>query len=178
MAENFEGKIKQSAIKRIAEEMLIAARTAPKAKGVDRLFLAILSNEEINKLAKEMIRIAKNNGPDFFERDAKNILISDCCIIIGTINKSQDLPLCGYCGFKNCNEKNKYPEIPCAFSVGDLGIAIGSAVSIAMDRRIDNRILFSGGYTAIKIGLTPSDIKIAYVIPLSVSSKNPFFDRK
>jgi uncharacterized ferredoxin-like protein len=88
------------------------------------------------------------------------------------------LKTCGYCGFGNCEEKQKHPKTPCAFNTGDLGIAIGSAVSVAMNHKIDNRIMFSAGYSAIECGMVPDDIQVAYIIPLSVSSKNPFFDRK
>ena len=81
------------------------------------------------------------------------------------------------CGFKNCDEKNKYPSHPCVFNTGDLGIAIGSAVSVAMNHRVDNRIMYTVGQAVIEMGLLGDYVKIVYGIPLSVSSKNPFFDR-
>ena len=80
--------------------------------------------------------------------------------------------------YKNCDEKNEHPNQPCAFNTGDLGIAIGSAVSVAMDNRVDNRIMYTVGQAAIEMGILGKDVKIIYGIPLSVSSKNPFFDRK
>ena len=43
----------------------------------------------------------------------------------------------------------------------DLGIAVGSAVSIASDFRIDNRIMYSAGLVAIKTGLLPRSVKVA-----------------
>jgi uncharacterized ferredoxin-like protein len=61
--------------------------------------------------------------------------------------------------------------------VGDLHLAAGSAVALAADFRIDNRIMFSVGKAALKAKLLPDDIKIALAIPLSATSKNPFFDR-
>ena len=82
------------------------------------------------------------------------------------------------CGFKNCQEKTAYPDFACIFNTGDLGIAIGSAVSIAADRRIDNRVMYTAGCAALALGLLGMDIKIAYGIPISISGKNPFFDRK
>jgi uncharacterized ferredoxin-like protein len=173
-----EEQIRKETVLQIAQKMLTAARTAPKARGVDRLFLAILEPEEIQIIAKEMVFTAQNGGPAFFERDAGNLLQADTAIILGTKYESQGLQLCGYCGFGNCESKNNNPDVPCVFNTGDLGIAIGSAVSVAMDHRIDNRILYSGGYIAIKTKLTPSEVKLAYVVPLSVSAKNPFFDRK
>jgi len=173
-----EEEIRKNAILQVATEMLTAARTAPKARGVDRLFLAVIDGYEVEQLAQEMIRIASSDGPDFFIRDANNLLQADAVVIIGTRYESQGLKLCGYCGFGNCDHKNQHPDVPCVFNTGDLGIAIGSAVSVAMDRRVDNRILYSAGYVAVKTGLTPPEIKLAYAIPLSVSAKNPFFDRK
>jgi len=55
-----------------------------------------------------------------------------------------------------------------------LGIAIGSAVSIAANNRIDNRIMYTAGYTAIKNKLLGENIKIAFGIPLSATGKNIF----
>ena len=62
--------------------------------------------------------------------------------------------------------------------MGDLGTAIGSAVKVASDHNIDNRIMFSFGKAAIIGGFVPEKIKIGYGIPLSVTGKNIYFDRK
>lgn len=59
----------------------------------------------------------------------------------------------------------------------DLGIAVGSAVSVAADNRIDNRVMYSAGKGALKAGMLPPDVKIAYGIPLSISSKSIYYDR-
>ncbi len=174
----YQKETQRNFIDNVVAQMLAAARTAPKARGLDRLCLAVASFDEVQMLAQEMIKIAQNNGPAFFERDAQNILQADEVIFIGTSYESQGLQLCGYCGFENCEKKNENPDVPCVFNTGDLGIAIGSAVSIAMDNRVDNRILYSAGYVAVKMKLLPEEVKLAYAIPLSVSSKNPFFDRK
>jgi len=53
--------------------------------------------------------------------------------------------------------------------------ALGSAVKTASILNIDNRIMFSIGVAAIKLGLIDSDI--AFGIPLSISGKNIYFDR-
>ena len=66
----------------------------------------------------------------------------------------------------------------CAISIGDLGIAIGSAVSVAAAHHVDNRIMFTVGRAALNLKMFGDDeVKIAYGIPLSVSGKSPFFDR-
>ncbi|MCK4639266.1 MAG: ferredoxin domain-containing protein, partial [Bacteroidales bacterium] len=46
------------------------------------------------------------------------------------------------------------------------------------DNRVDNRIMYTAGQAVIELGLLGEDVKIVYVIPLSATSKNPFFDRK
>ena len=98
-------------------------------------------------------------------------------ILMGTKIDPLRLKICGMCGYADCDEKDKHPEIPCVFNTGDLGIAIGSAVSVAMDNRVDNRIMYTVGQAVKLMGLLPEEYKIIYGIPLSVSSKNVFFDR-
>ena len=49
---------------------------------------------------------------------------------------------------------------------------------MAADRRVDTRIMYTAGCAALALGLLGADVKIAYAIPLSISGKNPFFDRK
>lgn len=64
----------------------------------------------------------------------------------------------------------------CAFDDVDLGIAIGSAVSVAADNRIDNRIMYSAGRAAMELEILGKKVINIQGIPLSVSGKNPFFD--
>ena len=59
----------------------------------------------------------------------------------------------------------------------DLGIAIGSAVSVATDARVDNRVMFSIGRAAMEMKLLGDRVCQMVGIPLSVSGKSPFFDR-
>ena len=113
-----------------------------------------------------------------FIRDAQNILSSPIIMLLGSKIKPMGLKKCGMCGFANCEEKDKHKNIPCVFNTGDLGIAIGSAVSIATDHRVDNRIMYTVGQAVLEMGLLGKDVKVAYAIPLSATSKNPFFDRK
>jgi len=58
----------------------------------------------------------------------------------------------------------------------DVGIAIGSACAVATDLKVDTRVMFSVGRVAKEMGLLPGCSSI-FGIPLSCSSKNPFFDR-
>ncbi len=173
----FEEDIRKKAVLNVAESMLAAARTAPKASGVDRLVMAVAEGDTIQKLAGQMKKMVQDGeARDFFTRDADNILRSEAVVLIGTKIKAHGLD-CGLCGFPNCAEKNKNPGCPCIFNTGDLGIAIGSAVSIAADARIDNRIMYSVGQAARRLGLLGEDVKIVYGIPLCCSGKSPFFDR-
>jgi len=172
----FEKDIKEKQVKDLAQKMLIAARTAPKACGIDNLEIALVENDGIKEISAKMIALVQSEkAPEFFKRDAQNILQAQCLVLIGT--KISPLGLnCKLCGFESC--KNKNSNHPCIFNTGDLGIAIGSAVSIACDNRIDSRVMYSVGKIAVEMKLLGKDIKIAYGIPLSASSKNPFFDRK
>ena len=163
----------------IAEMMMIAARTAPKGRGKDDTVIALVKRDgikEISNKLKEMV--ARDNLKPFFMRDADNILASPVMLLLGSKISAMGVDPCGMCGFKNCEEKNKHPNQPCAFNTGDLGIAIGSAVSVAMNHRVDNRIMYTVGQAVLEMGILGKDVKIAYGIPLSASSKNPFFDRK
>ena len=83
---------------------------------------------------------------------------------------------CSMCGFENCGEMKK-AGTNCVFNVTDLGIAVGSAVSIAADHRIDNRVMYSVGKGALKIGCLSPNVKIIWGIPLGAESKSIYFDR-
>ena len=173
----FEEEARGQSVMKTAMRMMTAARTAPKARGIDNLVIAVIGKEEIAKLSAETERLAKEeNAPEFFLRDAENILNSDALVLVGTKIAACGVPFCGLCGFGDCAGKGKHPEVPCAFNTGDLGIAIGSAVSIAADDRVDSRVMFSVGAAAVRLGWLPG-AKIVYGIPLAAKKKNPFFDR-
>ncbi|MGB4438399.1 MAG: DUF2148 domain-containing protein [Sedimentibacter sp.] len=174
-----ESDIRNDVLRRTAEKMMTAARTAPKAKGIDNLVISIAEGDTINLLSEKLKELVKEGkGPDYFARDAENILNSSIIVLIGTKIKPIGIKYCGFCGFENCEEKSKHPECPCALNTGDLGIAVGSAASIAMDERVDNRIMHSVGKAAVDLKLLGEETKIIYGIPLYVGSKNVFFDRK
>jgi uncharacterized ferredoxin-like protein len=166
-----------NAIKVVADLMCLAAITAPKGKGVNLLYTKVFEGEEKDKVADFMEKIGKEKNIPFFIRDAKNVRDSILVVFIGTEVAPRGVPFCGFCGFENC-EKSSKSGAYCAYAVGDLGIAIGSAVKVASLHNVDNRIMFSFGKTAITYGFVPEKVKIGYGIPLSVSGKNIFFDRK
>jgi uncharacterized ferredoxin-like protein len=163
----------------VARKMLVAARTAPKGKGADNLEMAILTDNDIRLVAMEMRKIGEQQEYDIFIRDADNILAgADALVLMGTRIKTLGLKICGLCGFADCATKEKYPLVPCVYNTGDLGIAVGSAVSVAADHRIDNRVMHTVGMAALNLEILSPSVRIIWGIPLSASSKNPFFDRK
>jgi uncharacterized ferredoxin-like protein len=175
----YEEKLRDESIIDVAKKMMIAARTAPKGKGVDNTVITLVKRDGIREIAEKMKEmVQKDDAPKFFIRDADNILSVPVMLLCGTKIKSMNLSPCSMCGFRNCDEKDKHPDHPCAFNTGDLGIAIGSAVSVAMDNRVDNRIMYTVGQAVLRMGSLGKEVKVVYGIPLSGSKKNPFFDRK
>ena len=172
-----EIELRKEAAYQCALAMLSAARTAPKGRGIDNLTLALIEGETIKKLSDKMKEFALTNEMPSAARDAENILNCDYIVLLGTKLVAYGLKKCGLCGFKNCQEKEAHPNFACIFNTGDLGIAVGSAVSIAADRRADTRIMYTAGCAALSLGLLGKEIKIAYAIPISISGKSPFFDR-
>ena len=169
-----ERDLRHEHVLNVARQMMTAARTAPKGKGIDVLEIALITDEALEKLSKKMQAIAEEQGLKFFLRDAENILQAECLIIIGTRECAQGLN-CGHCGYATCYARAK--GVPCAINSVDVGIAIGSACAMAADLRVDTRVMFSAGLAAQELGWLP-DCKQVFAIPVSASSKNPFFDRK
>ncbi|MEI6101219.1 MAG: DUF2148 domain-containing protein [Eubacteriales bacterium] len=167
-----------AAVLNVARQMCAAARTAPKACGIDHLSTCIVTDEDKGKLADEMERISKEKNLPFFGRDAGNVRASQAVVLIGCIDEPRGLnESCKLCKRKNCAE-NELDKGVCVFDPMDLGIALGSAVSIAADNRLDNRIMFTAGQAAIALKIFPEEVKIAMGIPLSATRKSPYFDRK
>lgn len=153
--------------------MMTAARTAPKARGVDIIETALVEGEDMQRLSDAMLKLYESTGRHVFQRDAANILQGDAVLLIGT----RQMPIgldCGHCGFPRC--KDKPNGVPCVFNSVDVGIALGSACSVAADMRIDTRTMYSAGMGAQSIGLL-GECRQVFAIALSATSKNPFFDR-
>lgn len=168
----------EAAVLRCAQQMCAAMRTAPKARGIDELQTLILTGDEKDSLAKEMDRVGDVLGAGFFHRDANNVREAVAIVLVGTTYKPRGLnELCQLCNNRSCAETLEKNAV-CVFDPLDLGIAIGSAVAIAADERIDNRVLFSAGKAALAAGYFGDEITLIMGIPLSCAGKNPFFDRK
>ncbi|MCX5750069.1 MAG: DUF2148 domain-containing protein [Candidatus Saganbacteria bacterium] len=171
-----EEKFRKEAVLDVAQKMCLAARTAPKGKGLDLIEIAIVTGDTIKKLSERMKEIGERENNFTLKRDCESILKAEAVVLIGTKFKAIGLRYCGLCGKKDCAEAEKTGTL-CIYNPGDLGIAIGSAVSVAAAHHVDNRIMYSVGMTILDLKLLGEEVKIAFGIPLSVSSKNPFFDR-
>lgn len=137
----------------------------------------IFWGERLKELAAKCIKAGETTSrPQTFARDAASLKKASAVLVIGTVSSPLGLD-CGFCGRDSCSQAEK-ENITCAYNSGDLGIAVGSAVSRAADFRIDNRIMYTVGYTVKKYNLIGKNIRMALGIPLSADSKNPFFDRK
>jgi uncharacterized ferredoxin-like protein len=135
-----------------AKLMVASARTAPKTRGEDTVKTLILLDEDKNKLANVMEEMGRI-------RDSKNVKDARAVVLIGVEYGS---PIEEWRNFKA--------------KLIDLGIALGSAVKIASDLNVDNRIMYSIGRAAKRMDLLKADE--IQGIPLSIKGKNIFFDRK
>jgi uncharacterized ferredoxin-like protein len=171
-------KAEESAIINLAYSVCAAARTAPKACGIDHLETAVLIGEDKDRIAAEMRKIGEDMGESgkFFSRDADNVDASGAVVLVGAKYEPRGLgEMCRLCGFENCEACVK-AGAACVFTSMDLGIALGSAVSLVADNRVDNRIMFTIGQAAARLGLL-GEYKLIMGIPLSVSGKSVFYDR-
>lgn len=174
----------------VARLMVASARTAPKARGVDNIVTAIVTGEEKDELAEAMERKmeSKKNPITAFKKDAEAVRKSPVVVLIGvkgTMPKRPENPLnCGACGYSSCAdfikaEKRRGEDFTgpiCIFEAMDLGIALGSAVKMASEMNIDNRLMYTIGAAAKELNFLDADVIIG--VPLSVKGKNIYFDRK
>mgnify|MGYP000333182238 FL=1 len=166
-------------VRHVADLMLLAARTAPKAKGQDFVVLKVLEGDELKKLAEAMVKFGEERGKDF-TRDSKNVADSDALLLVGLKDAKTTGLNCGACGVDRCADLKgrEGPEFfgpICAWRLLDMGIALGSAVKTASILNVDNRIMYRAGVAARWAGMIDADIVCG--IPLSASGKSIYFDR-
>jgi uncharacterized ferredoxin-like protein len=179
----------KEAVKVAAMLMAASARTAPKTRGLDSIKTLVLDGQDVQELAAGMEKTAEKMTPHtagILKSNANNVRASTCVLLIGVTGepKRMEAPLdCGACGFEGCERLAKAPRRTksftgpvCAFQSMDLGIALGSAVKTAGILNIDNRMMYSIGVAAKHMKLMEADVIIG--IPLSVTGKSPYFDRK
>ena len=161
-----------------AARICAAARTAPKAKGDDYIVTLVLTDNDKDALAAAMERFGEESGAKFFIRDAGNVRSAQAIVLIGAKEGQRGLnDICRYCHHENCADCAAKDSL-CAMDAVDVGIALGSAAATAADLRVDSRILFSAGRAAIREKLLGEDVGLVFGLPISVSGKSPFFDRK
>ena len=125
-----------------------------------------------------MERLGEEMGAEFFIRDAGNVRAAKVLVLIGIVEAQQGLnKICGYCHYEDCAACRANNGV-CVYDPVDVGIALGSAAATAADCRMDSRILFSAGRAAQSLGLLGENVRLIYGLPLAVTGKSPFFDRK
>ena len=133
-----------------------------------------------------MIRMGEESSVDFFGINGRQVKESDACVLIGVAGRQGLGADCNGCGYATCagmaevvkkarKKGTAYTGPNCILKISDLGIAVGSAVKTASVHNVDNRIMFSLGVVALKLGRLKG-CSVAYGIPLKASGKNIFFD--
>ncbi len=86
-----EPEIRDAALLEVARAMVIAARTAPKGKGVDNLFACIVTKAEIPGLHDRMMELFEKTDGPVFMINGQDILKAECIVVLG----ARDMPLGG-----------------------------------------------------------------------------------
>jgi len=166
----------------VAQLMAISATTAPKSRGEDYVQTLVLKGKILKKIADKMVAFGIKKNKKDFDRDGKNISMSEAVLLIG-LKDAKPLGLnCGACGYPDCKtlakQKKKAVEFIgpiCSFRLLDMGIALGSAVKTASMLNVDNRIMYRVGAVARDMKLVDWDFVMG--IPLSVTGKSIYYDR-
>ncbi len=173
-------EMEKEALFNTAARMCAAARTAPKAKGVDSVITCVLTKTDKNRLADRIeetgIELFGEENAAWYKRDADNVRGSQAVVLIGVKKNYRSIPQCSLCGFEDCRACEAAGGV-CAQLMVDLGIAVSSAVHVAARDNVDNRIMWSVGKAAARMEDMEEDVSWLG-IPLSISGKNIFFDRR
>ena len=169
-------ELEKQAVLQVATLMMASARTAPKTRGIDNIKTAAIDDEPAKQrvIAKMREIAAKENRPSF-ARDAGSIENSPAMVVIGVESNTAGLN-CGFCSKPTCEVLEAAGSV-CAFNSIDLGIATASAAEVAGRFHVDNRVMYSIGRACLDLEIFGPKVKQALGIPLSVTGKNPFFDR-
>jgi len=178
--------IESESVRSVAGLMALAARTAPKAVGLDSIKVEIATGKEQPNSVRIMAMGAEI-GMDFFRVNGDQVKKSDATVLIG-VEGTKNLGLnCGGCGHVTCaemakavkarkrGEKTVFSGPNCVFKISDLGIAVGSAVKTASIHNVDNRVMYTAGVAALDIGMLKG-CSVAHGIPLRAAGKNMYFD--
>lgn len=167
----------------VAELMAVSATTAPKSMGENFVQVKIIKGKELKDLAKAMALFGEEFNKKGFDRGGKNVEASDAVVLIGLKDARPAGLNCGACGHRDCEtlaaqelKEVEFKGPVCALRLLDMGIALGSAVKTASTLNVDNRIMYWVGAVARHVRLVDWDIVMG--IPLSITGKNIFFDRR
>ena len=110
----------------LAKSILLAARTAPKAKGVDDIITALVEKEDIEVLASTMEKLADEKGAGFIflKRDAANLRNAGAAVLIGVKTSGAAGLNCGACGFETCAEMLNRQKVEVEFQGPKLHVQI------------------------------------------------------
>jgi len=170
-------ELENQAAYQVAALMAAAARTAPKTRGIDNIQVVAIDNEKDKRtLIDKMHEIARLENRPSVARDAGNVEASPVIVVIAVQSNPAGLN-CGFCGSATCDELKAKNGV-CAFNSIDLGIAACSAVATAASLHVDTRIMFSIGKACLELKIFGEEATQALGIPLSITGKSPFFDRK
>jgi uncharacterized ferredoxin-like protein len=170
-------ELEQQAAAHVAALMAAAARTSPKTRGVDNIHVLVIDDEPTKqKLISKMKEIARTENRPGSERDANSIAASPALLVIGVESNTAGLN-CGFCGHETCKSLEAAKGV-CTFNSVDLGIATCSAAAVAGQHHVDNRVMYSIGRACLHLQFFGDKVQQALGIPLSVTGKNPYFDRK
>ncbi len=175
-------------IETVINLMAASAITAPKAGGKDCLeIVAITGEEDLQRIADEMRKYAHNSSKEnYWHRDAANTEKSQGVLLIGLSGPVTAGYDCGGCGYATCKEfedsrklkdfEMGYTGPHCIMRMMDIGVALSSAAKQASLLNIDNRVQQRVGAAAR--ALSYINCEVAMGIPISISGKSIFYDRK
>lgn len=165
--------------------MAAAATTAPKSKGFDDLTVERVSGKTLHRVAEEIRKMWQEDFSSstfwFLGPDADAVEECTSLFLLGIRAQRPPLALdCQACGFQTCADYEEAARLNktralCAFKILDLGLALSSAATVAANNFIDNRIMWSAGMAAKRLGLIKGDLVMG--IPLAARGSNPFVDR-
>ena len=188
--------LKRDAAVQAAKLMAAAAVTAPKSGG--QLFLRgghhfmetviVQDPQVIGELATWLRARGVERKESIWFRDAEVAEKMDCILFVGLKDWYPPVYDCGACGYATCaefltatkdlreaSERFEFKGPQCNLRDIDLGIAVGSAARTASLHAIDCRTQTRVAVAARKLGVIQADVAVA--LSLSVTHKNPGFDR-
>lgn len=175
-------------IETVINLMAASAMTAPKAGGKDCLeIIAITAPDDLQKIADAMRQYAHNSTKEnYWHRDADNTESAQGLLLIGLAGPVTAGYDCGGCGYSTCKEFEEGRELQdftmgysgphCIMRMMDIGVALASAAKQASLFNVDNRVQQRVGAAARALGYI--DCEVAMGVPVSISGKSIFYDRK